>query len=330
MSNASVGVRFSRWLLAVAAALFCLPAAASAAGIVNGDFETGNLNGWTVVEEGGTGSWFPYTGTQLPPPYEFSSVPAPPQGNYAAITAQGGPGARFLYQDFAVPTGTPQLSMLVYYVSGAGLVSPETLGYAGEPNQQYRIDLVKPSAPLQSLAPGDVLLNVFKTESGDPQGLEPKTISASLAAFAGQTVRLRITEVDNQDVFNAGVDAVSLTGGTVPPAPLGEVWLGKPVAKNAKTGVSTIAVGLPAAGTLKVQDLRSTTGKGKPRIKPVTVAVSKSETIQVQLRPTAEALKTLKAKGKVSLRAAFTLTLADGRTISLDRLLALRLAKPKP
>jgi len=333
--STAVGSRFGRWLLAVTVALFCLPAAASAAGIVNGDFETGNLEGWTLSNstfEGGQGTWLAYAGTVLPPPFESTEfeVPAPPQGKYAAITAQSGPGTRIIYQDFTVATGGAQaLSLIAYYRSSAPMVTGPGLDATSENNQQYRIDVIKPSAPITSVDPGDILLNVFATETGDPATLAPETISANLTPFAGQTVRLRIAEVDNGGFFNAGVDAVTYAGGPTPPAPLGEVWLGKPVAKNRKTGVSTIAVGLPAAGTLKVQDLRSVTGNGKPRIKPVTMSISKSETVQVQLRPTADALKTLKAKGKVSLRAAFTLTLADGRTISLDRLLALRLAKPK-
>lgn len=334
--STAVGARFGRWLLAAVAALFCLPAAAGAAGIVNGDFEAGNLEGWTISEsnfEGSEGTWLAYSGTAVPPPFESGefSLAAPPQGTYAATSAQNGPGTRILYQDFTVATaGSQQLSLIAYYRSSAPMATLPALDVTGAPNQQYRIDVIKPSAPIGSVDPEDILLNVFATETGDPTTMAPQTINADLAPFAGQTVRLRIAEADNQGFFNGGIDAVTYAGAETPtpPAKLGEVWLGKPVAKNRKTGVSTIAVGLPAAGTLKVEDLRSTTGKGKPRVKPVTVTVSKSETIQVQLRPTADALKTLKAKGKVSLRAAFSLRLADGRTISLDRLLALRLAKP--
>jgi hypothetical protein len=331
--STAVGIRFGRWLLAVAVALFCLPAAASAAGIVNGDFESGTLEGWTVVASNEAGTWLPYSGTLVPPPFdsEGREVPPPPQGKYAAITAQGGPGTRILYQDFTVAAGVPQqLSLITYYTSDAALLSPETLDTTGESNQQIRIDVMKPSAPVDSVATGDVLLNLFRTETGGSQVMDPTTLTADLAPFAGQTVRLRIAEADTQSFLNAGIDAVSLTPAPEPLAGLGEVWLGKPVAKNRKTGVSTIAVGLPAAGTLKVQDIRAVTGKGKSRIKPVTLAIPKSETIPVDLRPTAEAMKTLKAKGKVTLRASFTLTLADGRTISLDRRLALRLAKASP
>jgi hypothetical protein len=55
-----------------------------------------------------------------------------------------------------------------------------------------------------------VLMNVFRTQPGDRRRF-PIPISANLTAFAGQTVRLRIVEVDNQFYFNVGIDAVSIS-----------------------------------------------------------------------------------------------------------------------
>src|SRR5262245_44510 len=98
-----------RWLVALMVslgALSALPAGAGAAGVVNGDFETGNLSGWQVYNTNDDGNWFAYTGTSVSTPFEFPlPVPPPPQGLFAAITAQGGPGTHVLFQDIAVASG---------------------------------------------------------------------------------------------------------------------------------------------------------------------------------------------------------------------------------
>jgi hypothetical protein len=175
--------------------------------VANGGFETGTFSGWTTFDQsGGNGSWQVYSGTG---PHGF----APPQGTFAAVTTQQSAGSHILYQDVAIPAGVAAtLSMLVYYKNFAtAFATPATLDYTTAPNQQYRIDLVKPTAPLQSVAQGDVLANVFQTHVGDPLTLAPTLVSFDLTPFAGQTVRLRFAEVDNQGFFNASVDAVSIS-----------------------------------------------------------------------------------------------------------------------
>jgi hypothetical protein len=42
-----------------------VPAAASGATVVNGDFEAGSLAGWSQVSSPGSG-WFAYSGTNAP------------------------------------------------------------------------------------------------------------------------------------------------------------------------------------------------------------------------------------------------------------------------
>ena len=78
------------------------------------------------------------------------------------------------------------------------------------PNQQYRVDLIKPSAPIDSVAAGNVLRNLFQTQPGDPNPKGYTLIATDISAFAGQTVRLRFAEVDNQGFFNAAVDNVGI------------------------------------------------------------------------------------------------------------------------
>ena len=65
-----------------------------------------------------------------------------------------GPGTRILYRDVKLD-GRFMLHLTVFYAGVGGFSSPQTLAY-DEPgaNQQFRIDLVAPSAPIDSVARG--------------------------------------------------------------------------------------------------------------------------------------------------------------------------------
>jgi hypothetical protein len=198
-------------------ALWLIAPSAGAATVANGDFESGNLSGWQLEDFGGPGDgWFAYSGTSVP---TFGDpVPAPPQGTYGAITDQGNPGRHLLYQDVALEPGRSHtLSLYVYYSTSQPIASPEHLDPTGEPNQQYRVDVMSPSAPVTSVSPSDILLTVFRTSTGDPTSLSPTLMSADLTPFAGQTVRLRFAEVDNESPLHAGADAVSISSSPPPP-----------------------------------------------------------------------------------------------------------------
>ena len=166
------------------------------------DFESGSLEGWQVAAV--NGGWNAYGDEQT----LASFPPAPPQGGFAAATAPTGPGTRILYRDVSLE-GEMTLHLSVFYESEAPISTPGTLGHdSAEPNQQFRVDLVDPAAPFDSVADGDVLLDVFATEPGDPLSLEPTEVAIDVAEIAGRTVRLRIAQVDNQGPMSAGVDNI--------------------------------------------------------------------------------------------------------------------------
>jgi hypothetical protein len=125
-------------------------------------------------------------------------VPNPPQGKFAAVTDTNGPGTRILYRDVRLE-GRFRLHLSVFYAGVGGFSSPPSLAY-DEPgaNEQFRIDLVAPSAPIDSVSHGDVLVNVFATSAGDPDRREPSTVSVDLSCWAGRTVRLRLAATDNR------------------------------------------------------------------------------------------------------------------------------------
>lgn len=177
--------------------------------LINGNFETGDLSGWTLVDSG-SGTIQAYTGTTSP--ISGFAVLAPPDGTYAAISDQTGPGSHILYQDVSVPADASAVvfSAVIYYENRAtDFFDNGTLSEIGDPNQQMRVDIMDPAAPVDDVGAG-VLDNVFITEPGDPLSLGYTQITASLTPYAGQTVRVRFAEVDNQTFFQAAIDVASV------------------------------------------------------------------------------------------------------------------------
>jgi D-alanyl-D-alanine carboxypeptidase len=222
-ANPSQHLGALRWVKgrrsAVAAALVALVALSSvlvgcqarSGTIVVDDFESGAITNWQAVG-GGSGGWFVYSDGHKPPdpaqsdPNAPFEVPDPPQGRFAAVTDMNGSGTRILYRDLRLE-GRFTLQATIFYAGTAPFSSPATLAYdTPEPNQQFRIDLVGPSAPIDSVAKSDVLVNVFHTSPGDPARRQPTNVRMDVSAWAGQTVRLRLASTDNGGPLRVGVD----------------------------------------------------------------------------------------------------------------------------
>jgi hypothetical protein len=318
----------SRLISAVVAALACVavatPAGAAAATVVNGDFETGTLKGWSVYRATTFGNWFAYKGTseQIADKRGSQPIQPPPQGSFAAIADQLNSDTLILSQEVALEPGTTHfLSLLAYYTSYAPIAvpAPDTLSVdeaqlGEQANQQFRIDVMRPGSPLESLDPADVLATVFRTQPGGPEKIGPTQRTADLSAFAGQTVRLRIAVAANKEVLAAGVDSVAITA--KPPGPGGpdlnprRFRLGKAKA-NPKNGTVTLSVEVPSAGSLTAQSA----SKAKKAPKPVRQARLKARaggTVKLLLKPTKAALATLREKGK--LRARVAVTFKEGKS----------------
>lgn len=210
MRNGTECARRALLFAVIVAVLLAIPAAASAAVVVNGGFETGTLAGWTEQDQAGSaGSWYVYSTSS---PLTGHPIPAPPQGSFAAITDQTDVSSSILYQNITLkPKEKHILSLYVYYTSYAPISSPPTLDYTTSANQQYRIDVMNPSSSLTSVSSPDILDPVFATVTGAPEVMAPTVITANLSQFAGQTVRLRLAMVDNENYFNAGADDVMVT-----------------------------------------------------------------------------------------------------------------------
>lgn len=181
----------------------------------NGGFETGDLASWTLVDTG-AGSFYVLSGTTTPD--SGGTILPPPEGTFAAVTDQGGPGSHIIYQDVAIPAGmTATFSAIVYVENLApDYFDDGTLSELGGPNQQMRVDIMDPLAPIDDVGTG-VLQNIFITLPGDPLSIGYTNLNADLTAYSGQTIRIRVAEVDNQLFLNAAVDAVSLLAQTGAP-----------------------------------------------------------------------------------------------------------------
>jgi hypothetical protein len=207
----------------MAAVVAIIPAVpASAVTVINGGFESGDFTGWTHLNQAGSaGDWFVDSGTTSP--MNNYAIPAPPEGTFAAVTDTNSPGSHVLYQDLVLEAGsTHTLNFTLYYANQAfSFASPDSLDKDVFPNQQYRVDVIDPTADPFSVDPADILATLFRTMPGDPLAMTPTDMTADLSTFAGQTVRLRFAQVDNQGVFNGAVDDVFLETNLIalPPPP---------------------------------------------------------------------------------------------------------------
>ncbi len=326
------------WVALLVVVLVAMPALsnAAAADVVNGNFESGTLRGWNVAQATGAGSWFAYTGTNAPigskRPTPADPVQPPPQGAFAAITDQANPDSLILYQDVVLEAGlSHQLSLLAYYDAYRPIAvpSPDTISVADEvlrlpdgkfqQNQQFRIDVIRPEAPIDSLDPADVLRPVFATKPGAPLRMTPRKLTADLSAFAGQTVRIRIANAVTEEVFNAGVDAVSIATSASRRSPA-RGGKGGPVlfsfgrlAANRGRGTATLRVSVSGPGLLRAKgasDSANASLAGRTRrqnpIEPVTIPIGVAKTVTIHLRPTLGTRAILRRRHRLRVKVAVT------------------------
>jgi hypothetical protein len=225
-------VSFRARVLLSAIALFCATIGnAQAANIVNnGGFESG-FTSWTRSDQvGSDGTFAVQLGTTSP--VNGDTVPAPPEGVRAAMSDAQGPGSHVLYQDVVIPALVPSATLSFDLFVGnrdSAFFTPNTLDFSTPTlNQQARVDILTTAANPFSVGASDVLLNAFRTNTGDPlvSGYTHYAVDVTslLNAHPGETLRLRFAEVDNVFTFQFGVDNVALDVGASQTVPEPASW----------------------------------------------------------------------------------------------------------
>jgi hypothetical protein len=230
----------------------------------NGDFETGDLTGWTVYSRvltgvGNAANWYNYTGTSSP--LSSHTLSPPPQGTRAAVSDQNQASINELTQDFTLPPGqSGTLTFKIAYNNLASLfVTLPTLDFNN--NQQFRIDLIKTTSAHESVAVNDIYAKLYQTQPGNALFLAPTLMTYDVSGYAGGTARLRFAESVGFNWMNLQVDNVCLstTRGTI----------AKPtaVATNGTTNFGGVTVTFPSvtvAGTTSLQQLDPAAQTGPP------------------------------------------------------------------
>jgi hypothetical protein len=180
-----------RKMTALAAGVAALALAGSASAgnlIVNGDFETGDLSGWSVVDSG-SGSWFATLNGAGSPLNSFASPFLATGGDWNAQTDQGGPGSHDLSQTLLLGGGNYKFQFDAY--------GNDQSGSGGAGDQQYLVidDSTALLGPLVDPAWAHFSFDL--------------TLGAGLHTFT-------FHENDDRSFYNAAVDNVSLTTSSAP------------------------------------------------------------------------------------------------------------------
>ena len=200
--------------------------------IVNGGFETNGgensqtFSGWTVsarsASSGGGGIFANSSGTgPLAPQWSIGVVP--PEGAFSAYFDMYDLSSLVLSQEFVVPAGGGTLSFELF-AANRGLTSesdpfnrPATLAWETQPNQQFRVDLMNPNAPIEDLTPGNILQNIYEQTAAEGIFSDYQTISVNInPALAGQTVRLRFGLAVTNYYHQIGIDNVCIVPNSIP------------------------------------------------------------------------------------------------------------------
>jgi hypothetical protein len=85
----------------------------------------------------------------------------------------------------------------------------------GPQDEWLRIDVIKSTAARDTLDPSDILATIFDSQTGSPAFTQSwVTGTASLAAYAGQTVTFRAVAVNDQSCLPVWIDDLTLSGST--------------------------------------------------------------------------------------------------------------------
>jgi len=180
--------------------------------IINGSFESGDYDGWTLWEGNpssypGRGTWgIAGDGEEIIPSqqtYDYhdgvlvaQNSPGLPityqttDGDYLAYQLQNGPQDHRMYQDVALSASATILSWDMFY---------ENHNSDGFDYDQYlAVHIRRPD--------NTILATAFKTKPGDPQSISMENFTFDISPYAGSTVRIDVEIVAQKHFIDAGFD----------------------------------------------------------------------------------------------------------------------------
>jgi hypothetical protein len=184
--------------------------------LTNGNFETGDLAGWTAAYMPGAAGSISVLSASVAP-LSGSSTAGPGEGAYYALVDQDENFAGALFQLFKVPDSGDEITltfdMFVLDLSGDGPIDAGVIAYGGiSDNQHTRVDILSASAGTFDTG-GGVIANLYLNVDGDVPILPyiSYTFDLSSDLAAGETYMLRFAESSNYGFYmNTGIDNVSI------------------------------------------------------------------------------------------------------------------------
>ncbi|MBI5387028.1 MAG: M36 family metallopeptidase [Verrucomicrobia bacterium] len=176
--------------------------------LINGNFETGDLTGWTLGGYGG-GGFVLNDGTFDPDSPDAARPPL--AGSFSALAVQFGNGEHTLAQDFYIPDGATSAALTWRH---------QIRNHAGvfAANQRF-------AAELRRADDNALLTTLYSTQVGDPAFSDPTNLTATLMPWRGERVRLVFVETDGLGHLNVHLDSISVLAGSASPITY-DVYLG--------------------------------------------------------------------------------------------------------
>lgn len=169
--------------------------------IVNGGFETGNFNGWTVGHVGNSSNNM-YINSSTTAPISGIATPGAKSGSYYAVSDQYGPGSQTLMQSFTTVAGANYVLSYDMFVNSYAAYDPN--------NQFSSVDLLA--------SDGSVIQNFF---NGAPAQSAYTNYSFDISDLVGNgTYSLRFLSLQNNNYQEQGVDNVSILETAAVPEPV--------------------------------------------------------------------------------------------------------------
>ncbi len=175
--------------------------------VVNGGFELGRLDGWTIT---GTNSFWPVSswGTQPAPGPESETEPF--AGDWSVISGQTRPGWAALVQDVPIPATISTATL-----RWADRVRSRAADFG--PRQVYRVELRDTNDAVREV--------LSQTRPGDTRLGDWGAHECDVSRYAGHTVRLAFFQENSEGFLNVFVDEVEVEAQS-PGQPVFEVYLG--------------------------------------------------------------------------------------------------------